>query len=66
MASPKDIAKVFYKLSWLEGNTKVLKELLIIMSDDYNKLSLDKEADRATRKKWQEISDQASSLADLF
>jgi hypothetical protein len=66
MATPRDIAKVFYKLSWLEGNTEVLQQLLNVMADDYKGLSKDVEADEEAIVKWKEISTKCRDLARLL
>lgn len=66
MSTPRDIAKVFYKLSWLEGNTEVLQQLLTVMADDYKVLTKDVEADEEEVVKWNEISCKARELAKLL
>lgn len=65
MATKKDIAKVFYKLSVMEGNSEVMSELLLLMAEDYGSISTDTEAEPDSRERWRNIAKEAKALAEL-
>lgn len=65
MANAKDIAKVFYKLAWMEDTTNVLQEFLFLMADDYKSIAKDRGADHEARTRWASIAKQAKDLAKL-
>ena len=55
-----DIAKVFYKLAWMENNSSVITEFLRCLENDYSTLYKDPELEGADQCR--EIAKMAKAL----